>query len=109
MKAFHLASLLGDFYQEEEFLGSILSRFGIPFAPVYVAGDVGAPGFYNIPDVTPVTSMSVTYKAAGVPVSDTFTGTTLWNLLNTAGGVETTSAKNDILSKYVIATGADGY
>jgi hypothetical protein len=102
-------SWLGDFYQGQEFLGGILSHFGVAFAPVYVAGDVGAPGFYNIPDVTPVTTMSVTYKAAGVPASDTYTGTTLWNLLGTAGGVETTSAKNDILSKYVIATGSDGY
>jgi hypothetical protein len=109
MKHFDCVSLLTSFYQGEEFLGSILSRLGIPFAPVSVAGDIGAPGFYNIPDVTPVTTMSVTYEAAGVPVSDTFAGMTLWSLLNTAGGVEATSAKNDILSKYAIATGSDGY
>jgi hypothetical protein len=30
-------------------------------------------------------------------------------LLADAGGVTTTTAKNDILSKYVIATGSDGY
>jgi hypothetical protein len=33
----------------------------------------------------------------------------LWNLIAGAGGVTTTSAKNDILSKHVIATGSDGY
>ncbi|WP_325603169.1 hypothetical protein [Rhodopila sp.] len=109
MKQFHNTSWLADFYQGEEFLGGVLSYFGIPFAPVYVGGDIGLPGLYNIPDVTPVTTLSVTYKAAGIPVSDTYSGTTLWNLLQTAGGVETTSAKNDILNKYVIATGSDGY
>jgi hypothetical protein len=34
---------------------------------------------------------------------------TLWNLLTDAGGVTVTSAKNDILDKYVVATGDDGY
>jgi hypothetical protein len=51
----------------------------------------------------------VTYKAAGSPVSDTYTGTTLWNLLKTAGSVTTTTAKNGILSKYVVAIGSDSY
>jgi hypothetical protein len=58
---------------------------------------------------TPATTESVTYQAAGVPVRDTYTGTTLWNLLADAGGVTTSNAKNDILSKVVIATGSDGY
>jgi hypothetical protein len=100
---------LSNFYSLEVSLGGILANYGFSFAPIYLAGGVADPGFYNIPDVTPVTTLSVTYQAAGVPVSDTYTGTTLWNLLNTAGGVTTTSAKNDILSKYVIATGSDGY
>jgi hypothetical protein len=29
--------------------------------------------------------------------------------LKTAGSVTTATAKNDILSKYVVATGSDGY
>jgi hypothetical protein len=36
-------------------------------------------------------------------------GVNLWTLLNEAGGVTVTAAKNDILSKYVVATGSDGY
>ncbi|HYZ22541.1 MAG TPA: hypothetical protein VE690_10330, partial [Rhodopila sp.] len=71
--------------------------------------DVGDAGLYNTPDITPVTTESVTYTAEGIPVSDTYTGTTLWNLLNSAGGITAPAAKNDILSKSVIATGADGY
>ncbi|MDB5401226.1 MAG: hypothetical protein JWQ55_3244 [Rhodopila sp.] len=71
---------LADVYSLEVSLSGILADFGYSFAPVYLAGDIASPGFYNIPDVTPVTTESVTYKAAGSPVSDTYTGTTLWNL-----------------------------
>ena len=103
------ATWLAELYRGEVSVSHWLARYGYAFAPVYVAGEIADPGFVNIPDVTPVTTVSVTYKAAGVPVSDTYSGPTLWNLLNTAGGVTTTSAKNDILSKYVVATGSDGY
>ncbi|MBV8616303.1 MAG: hypothetical protein JOY66_21390, partial [Acetobacteraceae bacterium] len=59
--------------------------------------------------LTPVTTETATYTAAGTPVTDTSTGIGLGDLLNNAGGVTVTAAKNDILSKYVVATGADGY
>jgi hypothetical protein len=102
--------LLGYLYHEEIDLSKVLGHFHIEFAPVFLGGDVADPGLYNIPSETPVTTESVTYQAAGTPVSDTYTGTTLWNFLNVAGGgVDTTTAKNDILSKFVIATGSDGY
>jgi len=100
---------LANLYNVEVSFSGILAQYGYSFAPVYLAGGIADPGFYNIPDVTPATTESVIYKAAGIPVSDTYTGTTLWNLLNSAGGAITTDAKNDILSKYVIATGSDGY
>ena len=103
-------AVLGAIYHEEVTLSGILADFHYVFAPVWLEGDIAAPGFYNLAGVMPVTTESVTYQAAGVPVSDTYTGTTLWNLLNSpGGGVDTTTAKNDILSKYVIATGSDGY
>jgi hypothetical protein len=101
--------LLPFLYDIENDIGGIFAHFGYSFSPVLVSGQIADPGFYNIPTTTPVTTESVTYQAAGVPVSDTYTGTTLWNLLADAGGVTTTTAKNDILSKYVIATGSDGY
>jgi hypothetical protein len=101
--------LLPYIYDIENDVSGILANFGYSFSPVLISGEVGDPGIYNLPETTPVTSESVTYQAAGVPVSDSYTGTTLWNLLADAGGVTTTTAKNDILSKYVIATGADGY
>jgi hypothetical protein len=74
-----------------------------------VLGDIANPGFYNLPSLAPITSQAATYTAAGTTVSDTYSGVNLWNLLDDAGGVTVTSAKNDILSKYVVATGSDGY
>ena len=96
-------------YSIEENVARIFADFYITFSPVSVSGDIVDAGLYNLPATRPVTVESVTYKAAGVPVSDTYTGTTLWSLLADAGGVVTSTAKNDILSKYVIATGSDGY
>ena len=96
-------------YSLETDLADIFANFDYSFSPVLISGQVADPGLYNLPATTPVTTESVTYQAAGIPVSDTYTGTTLWNLLTDAGGLTTTTAKNDILSKYVVATGADGY
>jgi hypothetical protein len=101
--------LLPYIYSIETDVSRVLGDLGYFFSPVLISGQVADPGIYNLPTTTPVTTESVTYTAAGVPVSDTYTGTTLWNLLADAGGVTTTTAKNDILSKYVIATGSDGY
>ncbi len=100
---------LQTFYAYEEKLSGFLASLGIEFSPVAVSGGVADPGLYNLPSLTPVTTEAATYAAAGTPVSDTYTGITLQNLLDVAGGVEVTTAKNDILSKFVIATGADGY
>lgn len=96
-------------YSYEEALSGFLATLGIQFSPIAVSGAVANPGLYNLPGLTPVTTEAVTYAAGGTPVSDTYTGITLRNLLEVAGGVDVTSAKNDILSKFVIATGADGY
>jgi hypothetical protein len=96
-------------YPFEETLAGILDQRGITYAPVLLSGDVNNPGFYNLPDLTPVATQTATYLAAGTPVSDSYTGIKLWDLVNDAGGATVTSAKNDILSKFVVAVGADGY
>lgn len=87
----------------------MLQPAGTQFSPVAVSGDAGNPGIYNLPYLTNATTEAVTYRAAGVPVSDSYTGVPLWGVLQDAGGINVTDAKNDVLSKYVIATGADGY
>jgi hypothetical protein len=100
---------LQQLYAVEEHLSHFLGLFGFSFSPILLQGDVADPGPYNLPDLTPVVTQTANYTAAGTPVTDTYTGISLWNLLGDAGGVTVTSAKNDILSKYVVATGSDGY
>jgi hypothetical protein len=96
-------------YTAEEHLSRFLGLFGFSFSPILLQGNVAQPGIYNLPDLTPVMTQTATYAAAGTPVTDTYSGISLWNLLGDAGGVTVTGAKNDVLSKYVVATGSDGY
>ncbi len=53
-------------------------------------------------------TQTVTFKSGTTPQTHTYTGARLWDVLGTAG-VVTTGAKNDILDRYVVATGSDGY
>jgi hypothetical protein len=79
---------------------------------VTVSGDVATPGVYKATalQALPPTTETETYTSAGTPVTDTFTGPTLNGLLTAAGGVVVNPAvKNDILNKYIVATGSDGY
>lgn len=57
----------------------------------------------------PSVTESVTYTAAGSPVSATYVGVPLWSLLSAAGLVTDPAIKNDELRFYVLATGSDGY
>ncbi|MBN9563014.1 MAG: hypothetical protein J0H14_20150 [Alphaproteobacteria bacterium] len=77
-----------------------------------LTGDVGAPGIYDGPalQTLPPTTETATYRAGSGSVMDTFTGPTIWSLLLSAGGITTNPAiKNDVLRKYIVATGSDGY
>ncbi len=100
---------LQQLYATEETLAGHFKHFGFSFSPVLLSGDVTDPGIYNLPVLAPMMTQNATYTAAGTPVTDTYTGIKLWDLLSDAGGATVTSAKNDILSKYVVATGSDGY
>jgi len=103
------ASILQPLYADEEALAGFYASLGFPFSPVPLSSDVATPGVYDLPSLGPETTQAVTYAAAGTSVSDTYGGISLWGLLNAAGGVTVTGAKNDLLSKYVVATGSDGY
>jgi hypothetical protein len=69
------------------------------------------PATYTLASLTalPATTLTTTYLAAGVPVTDTYTGVSLWTLLSTAGLILNPAIKNDVLRKYVVAVGSDGY
>ena len=77
-----------------------------------LSGQVGAPGTYDAAalQALPQSTQAVTYRAGSGTVSDTFTGPTLWGVLQAAGGITTDpAAKNGVLRTYVVATGSDGY
>lgn len=79
---------------------------------VSVTGNVNSPTVLNSSGLQalPQATQTDSYTAAGKPVTDTFTGPTLWNVLQSAGGIKTNPAvKNDVLNNYIIATGTDGY
>ncbi len=65
-------------------------------APVYV----NLATLKSFPSVTE----TVTYTSGSSSVTDTFTGVPLWNLLSQLGATQ-----NGILTRYLTATGSDGY
>ena len=75
-------------------------------------GDVGTPVVETLSSLSalPSTTEGVTYTAGGTPVADTYTGTAVWTLVNSAGGiVPVPGVKNSSLLNYVVAVGSDGY
>lgn len=55
-------------------------------------------------------SVQVTVQSASASLNGkTFTGVSLWDLLGLSQVLLDSSVKNDLLGKYVIATGSDGY
>jgi len=81
-----------------------------PTTQFSLSGDVTRPGSYTLSDLQglPATTQTVSFLAGSGSQTHTYVGTSLWGLIDTAG-VITGSAKNDIVSKYVLATGSDGY
>lgn len=82
-----------------------------------LSGIVNNQGTYNLSNLqafTPVTQTD-TYLAGSTPVTQDFTGVTMYNFLNDAGvngggGIITTpGVNNDQLRDYVVVTGSDGY
>ena len=69
-----------------------------------VSGDVLHPMTFDLAGLQALPSVTHTVG------DETFTGVSLWSLLNDVVGIATNPAvKNDILGMYVVATGSDGY
>jgi DMSO/TMAO reductase YedYZ molybdopterin-dependent catalytic subunit len=81
-----------------------------PTTQFTVTGDVVAPATYTLAtlEALPPTTETVTFQTMSGPQTGSFTGPTLWTLLNTVG-LQTPAVKNGILRQYVIAEGSDGY
>lgn len=87
------------------------SRGGGPSSSFKLSGLVQRPTTYDAASLAalPFMTEAVTYTSAGQSVSASFTGVSLWDLLETAGLVTDPAIKNDELRQYVLATGSDGY
>ena len=92
--------------------GADLAMAGSVSPQFTLTGDVVTPGTYNLTTLSalPPIVQTATYTAAGSPVTDTYTGTNLWTLLNAAGGfTPAPGVKNSTLRNYIVAVGSDGY
>ncbi|MEX5219213.1 MAG: molybdopterin-dependent oxidoreductase [Nitrospira sp.] len=72
----------------------------------------GTPSNLPYPDWSIIRARSiwaVTYQAGRSTVSGSFTGVPLWTLLSNAGLITDPNVRNDLLGKYLVATGSDGY
>lgn len=76
-----------------------------------LAGLVSNPALYTLSTLQalPSATETVTYRAGSSTVTGTFTGVSLWTLLSNAGLITNPDIKNDLLGKYLVATGSDGY
>jgi Oxidoreductase molybdopterin binding domain len=77
-----------------------------------VTGAVQNPQTYSLQDLQamPAITQTDTYQSGSAPPATmTYTGVSLWSLLNTSGLPIIASRKNDILRDVVVATGSDGY
>jgi hypothetical protein len=82
------------------------------FSPSFtVFGDVTSPKTFTYAQLSALPSVTetVTFQSGNTTVTSTFTGVNLWTLLNSVGITTDPAIKNDILRKFVVATGSDGY
>ncbi|MBL8534185.1 MAG: PEP-CTERM sorting domain-containing protein [Betaproteobacteria bacterium] len=77
-----------------------------------VLGGVSTPGLtFDLEDLQDMTTITqtVSFLSGSTQQTRTYVGVSLWGLLDSVGIVADSSIKNDILRKYVVATGSDGY
>ena len=89
------------------------SATAAPSTQVAVTGHVTTPRIYTLSDLEslPATTQTVSFQAGASPQTHTYTGVALWGFLDdpAVGIVTDPSIKNDVLRKYLVATGSDGY
>lgn len=95
------------------FVAALLGGGGAaaPSTEFSLTGGVATPSVYDLaklqarPDIT----QTVGFLAGSTPQTRTYTGASLWGILDSAGIAANPAVKNDLLNKYVLATGSDGY
>jgi len=78
---------------------------------IALSGEVERPSSPTVADLErrPAQTQTVSYSSGSGQQTRTYTGASLWSLLEDAGIKTDSSAKNDILRKYVVVKAADGY
>nr|WP_315595725.1 molybdopterin-dependent oxidoreductase [uncultured Cupriavidus sp.] len=76
-----------------------------------LAGDVTAPGTLTLAQIRalPATTQTVSFSSGRGPQTHTYIGASVWTLLSQAGIAVNATVHNEIVGKYVVATGNDGY
>ena len=97
------------------FLAAGLSFAGLvaaagPSTQVQVSGAVTSPKTYSLTGLQALPAITQTdvFLAGATPQTHTYTGASLWGVLD-ASGIVVNANKNDVLDRYVLATGSDGY
>ena len=82
-----------------------------PSTSVVVSGAVDHPTSYTAATLNalPQVTQTDTFASGTTPQTHTYTGPTIWNAINATGIQTAPGVKNDILDRYVLATGTDGY
>ncbi|HTT09383.1 MAG TPA: molybdopterin-binding oxidoreductase [Burkholderiaceae bacterium] len=80
-------------------------------APIAVGGAIDRPGSLSLAELraVPAVTQTVRYGMGAAPKRRTFTGADLWSLLESRGIQTDAAVEADVLRKYVVATGSDGY
>lgn len=82
-----------------------------PQATLALAGDLTTPQSLTLAQLQamPATTQTVSFSSGSGAQTHTYTGASLWTALNQAGITVNAAVHNDLLGKYVVATGSDGY
>lgn len=82
-----------------------------PSTQISLGGDVERGGVLTLADLQarPAVTQTVSFASGSGPQTHVYTGASLWDVLGQAGIRTDPAVKNDILGKYVLATGTDGY
>lgn len=82
-----------------------------PVARLAIGGGVDRPAPVTAADLRtlPVVTQTVTYSSGSGNQTRTYSGASLWAVIDAAGIKVDAAKKNDVLGKYVIASATDGY
>lgn len=82
---------------------TVAAADGAPSTRIAVSGAVRQPGSFDLAALKALPAVTRTVGA------HTYTGASLWDLLDARAGLAPGAAKNGMLAMYVVATGSDGY